>query len=350
MNKFIKLLMVVILTSVISPFSLYPSSVFADNKIIYSTDLFNDGDFDDYFDLIALKSLEGIDSTIILDGNEQITTRGGASAIENLDIITGETTKYTLGLNENSYFYKDRGWKSHSFLQRNIQNIISEIQQAPEKTTIVTVGSLRDISAAYNREPNLFREKVSKIYIFAGDYKGTYKEHNVELDELAYLNVMNSGLSIFWIPCFEEGLWTYGDNSSYFTVKHSELFTNSESPLFKWFLYRFIKETIPFESFLNNEYNGTLFLEDMRNLWVAPLLSILDGGWDSYIDKYNLENNTALSSPITFEPVTAKFLKEGKVDYTQGNKIMKLKIVDRDEYVSLSKYIIKEMIKRVEGM
>lgn len=57
--------------------------------VLYSTDLAIDGDFDDYFDLVVMKSLEGIDLKIIVDGNDGAQKQSGVDAIRNLEKIAG---------------------------------------------------------------------------------------------------------------------------------------------------------------------------------------------------------------------------------------------------------------------
>lgn len=57
--------------------------------ILYSTDISIDGDFDDYFDLVAIQALDNIDLKIIVDGNNKIQKQSGKNAIDNLNKILG---------------------------------------------------------------------------------------------------------------------------------------------------------------------------------------------------------------------------------------------------------------------
>ena len=57
--------------------------------ILYSTDIALDGDFDDYFDLVVIKSLDNINLNIIIDGNNIEQKQSGYNAIKNLQHTGG---------------------------------------------------------------------------------------------------------------------------------------------------------------------------------------------------------------------------------------------------------------------
>jgi inosine-uridine nucleoside N-ribohydrolase len=63
------------------------------------------------------------------------------------------------------------------------------------------LGSVRDLAAAFNREPDLVRKKVESVHINIGNSTVGGTEWNVMLDPQAYRAVMESGLPIFWYPC-----------------------------------------------------------------------------------------------------------------------------------------------------
>ena len=67
------------------------------------------------------------------------------------------------------------------------------------------------MAAAYNREPELLRDKVRAIYFNAGNGPGgPQNEWNVKLDPTAYQHVFESGLPLYWCPCFgKDGYQTY---------------------------------------------------------------------------------------------------------------------------------------------
>ena len=87
--------------------------------------------------------------------------------------------------------------------QGGVRMILSTLQASPVKVCIFSVGSLRDVAAAYNRNPQLMRSKVQAVYINAGTGPDRYQEEwNVGLDATAYRRVLLSDLPIQWYPCF----------------------------------------------------------------------------------------------------------------------------------------------------
>lgn len=178
-------------------------------QILYSSDLSVDGDFDDYFDLVALYALnDNVNPTIIVDGNNNASKKTGIEAIYRL----AETVKWP-EITESVYVGRNENLSTPDDSRCSME-LIDVLEQANTGIDVVTVGSLRDIAALYNHSPALFKDKVKRIYVFAGDAEGTYTEYNVELDETAFLRIMNSGLNIYWIPCFQNGLFTRGNHTS----------------------------------------------------------------------------------------------------------------------------------------
>jgi len=96
---------------------------------------------------------------------------------------------------------------------------------------VLQTGSLRDIAAAFNREPALLREKVARLYLNTG-HAGGDKEWNVGLDPHAYVRVMRSGLPIYWVPCF--GPHGYG---SLWKFRHDRVLDAVSPRLQNFFIY-----------------------------------------------------------------------------------------------------------------
>jgi hypothetical protein len=97
----------------------------------------------------------------------------------------------------------------------------------------VFTGSVRDLCAAFNRDPELLREKLSRVYINMGSLLETQGEWNEHLDPPAYIGVMRSGLPVYWGPC----LPTKQNRSTHWTFKHREVLTNAPPRLQNWFIY-----------------------------------------------------------------------------------------------------------------
>jgi len=320
------------------------------NNVILSTDIQKNGDFDDYFDTVMAYSLIQIALTISLDRGDIATLNStGTEIIDNLNTVTNKNISYYLGLDVNLSDSDKIGLSASIQTQNNIEILLEKIKKANQKTTILGVGSMRDISSAYNRNPSLFIDKVDKIYVFAGDYEGTYLETNVWLNEYAYLNIMNSGLPIYWIPCFQNGLWTTGNDTSYFNAQYNELFDSTTSNLFKWFLYYYSKDTSDFQTYLSQNHDTTTLMADTRNIWCASIIPMLfNNNYQTYVQQYNSENGTNITEPFSFIEDTVLFTSGGGVQHGIGHTIHRFHTNDRTSYVNFSKWLIKKIINNME--
>ena len=146
-------------------------------EVLYSTDLFVQGDQDDRYDLAVMYSMDSIDLHLLLDnamdGDLQDSDLSGKRAVENLNGVFGKGFVPMIG---KQYPYGS-GEK-----EPVTDEIIRRLQAMDGKCTIITVGSLRDIAAVYEQAPELLQEKVEKVCVFAGSYEQTYDEYNVEMD------------------------------------------------------------------------------------------------------------------------------------------------------------------------
>ena len=147
--------------------------------------------------------------------------------------------------------------------QGGVRMILSTLRESEEKVSLFTVGSLRDVAAAYNREPELLRAEVRAIYANVGTGPDGYQEEwNVGLDQQAYRRVLLSDLPIEWYPCFGR------DNYfTYFSVDQTEILGNSAAPLrafFDYALTRSQEEPIPYLAKVLPAPGGP------RNMWCTP--------------------------------------------------------------------------------
>ena len=341
-----KILLVIIVFTVIGRISYchkHTSGKLSENTknrlLLYSTDLSVNGDFDDYFDLAVLSSLNTCNLPIIIvDGNDSCSKKTGVAAIQNLAKAIGKkqiANSVLIGRDENLSNFFDS--------QCNME-LIEYLTKTDTSIDIVTVGSLRDIAALYNSSPNLFKSKVQNIYVFAGDAEGSYIEYNTGLDETAFLRIMNAGLNIYWIPCFQNGLYTTGNNASFVQIQHKEIFVNTDSKLLNWFLYRFEMSNMEFELYMNEEHDTMRFMEETRNIWCAPLFPLLNDSMDFYLQKYNEIYQENIKLPFGFSQQKVMFLEDGKVSYGEGKTIHLFEIYDYENYLKFCKFILQVTI------
>jgi hypothetical protein len=173
--------------------------------IIHSTDLFHPPDDpDDHYDLASLFALQEFDvKGIVLDLGERQAKRSGTPAVEQMIHITGHKCPYAIGLDRPLRSRIDKALDEPPQFQGGIELVISILRKSPEKVVIHTAGSCRDVAAAFNREPALFKEKVRAVYLNVGSGPNEpQSDYNVGLDVQGYLRMFESGLPVYWCPCF----------------------------------------------------------------------------------------------------------------------------------------------------
>jgi hypothetical protein len=204
-NRFVRLLLLIAVV--------LPSPALAADRIpiIYSTDLFQPHDDpDDHYDLATLFALEEFDIRgIIVEHGAEQAQRPGRIPVEQMMHLTGRTVRHVVGLNPPLKSAEDPARDQPEEYQAGVELILDVLRTADRQVTIVTTGSMRDVAAAFNREPQLLRDKVDRLYMNIGNSSGRESEWNVELDVQAYLRVLQSDLPIYWCPCFGEPYGTY---------------------------------------------------------------------------------------------------------------------------------------------
>ena len=246
--------------------------------ILYSTDLYHPHeDPDDHFDLATLFALEEFDIRgIILDGGGRQKQSPGTVPVSQIFQLTGRTVPVGIGLAEPLRHPQDNGRDQPEEFQQGVKLILKVLSESDRPIVIFTTGSLRDVAAAFLREPHLLRKKVSRLYVNIGDALGG-QEYNVNLDPVAYRVVMKSGLPLYWCPCFSGGLWKREQGlATYWRFRQGEVLQYVPVPLQNFFLYALRKETSPPLDYLllrhKEEQYRWLYQLD-RNMWcTAPFL------------------------------------------------------------------------------
>ena len=170
-------------------------------------------DPDDQVDLGCLYALPEFDLKAIIidnhiDNSKMHMYEPAFSLISQLNWLTGKAVPAAVGPNTKLLSPSDDG--SHYSLrnQAGIKLLIEKLREVDEPAIISIVGSSRTVAAAFNREPELFREKVRAILFVAGRpvrKKGDRLDTNSRFDPNAFIAILRSGLPIWWSPC---GLWT----------------------------------------------------------------------------------------------------------------------------------------------
>ncbi len=251
--------------------------------IIYSTDLTHPHvDPDDHFDLACIYSIPEVDvRAIILDNGALQAQRPGYKPVWQMNYLTGRHVSAAIGLNRLLKSPGDRALDQPAEHQFGVNLILQTLQDSREKMAIITLGSVRDTVVAFNREPKLFREKVRGIYSFIGEASDpAYIEYNVALDTQAYLGLMRSDLPVFWVPCFDGGLWQNKGHASFWKIRQGQVLEKAPLPLQRYFLYMLHKETADPIEYLSQPMNSAdrqWLMDGERNLWCAAVLGMVAG-------------------------------------------------------------------------
>ncbi|MBM3498192.1 MAG: hypothetical protein FJX74_05930 [Armatimonadetes bacterium] len=212
--------------------------------LIYCTDLFHPHeDPDDHFDLATLFALDELEVRgILLDQGAQQLARPGSTPIRQLCAITGREVPAGIGLDEKLTSSDDTGASRPAEFQAGVELLLRVLREAERPVVIVQTGSLRDLAAAYNREPGLLRTRVARLYVNSGNAAGAQFEYNAQLDLIAYRRIMESDLPVYWCPCFGgDQVWTGGPHSAWWRFRQGELFDQLSAPLQSYFAYALMR-------------------------------------------------------------------------------------------------------------
>jgi hypothetical protein len=148
----------------------------------------------------------------------------GRVALEQISAITHRPIPpYAIGLSQLLVSPDDQAQGQASEFQGGVDLIIKTLRESDAQVVMFLTGSCRDFAVAYNREPELLRQKVSAVYVNAGNgLGGKQDEWNVKLDPNAYLCLLTSDLPIYWCPCFPSGRW---EQASKEDVKENNAYT-----------------------------------------------------------------------------------------------------------------------------
>jgi hypothetical protein len=120
--------------------------------------------------------------------------------------VTRRKVPYAIGLSRALAGRTDKALNQPAEVQGAVRLIVSVLRNSQEKVILFTTGSCRDVAAAFNREPELLKAKVRAVYFNIGRGPNEPQEEcNVGYDPAAYLRLFESGLPIYWCPCFGKG-------------------------------------------------------------------------------------------------------------------------------------------------
>ena len=177
--------------------------------IIYSTDLFQPPDDpDDHVDLATLFALDEFEILgIIVEHGEKQATHPGPIPVRQMMQLTGRQVPCVVGLKPPLKSPEDPALEQPAEYQQGVNLLLEKLRASDRKVTIFTTGSMRDVAAAFNRDPDLVRQQVSRIYMNIGNASPQDSEYNVDLDVHAYVRILQSGLAGLLVPLLRDPVW-----------------------------------------------------------------------------------------------------------------------------------------------
>jgi hypothetical protein len=313
--------------------------------VIYSTDLLHPHDDpDDHFDLACLHAMpEAEVRAIILDQGDRQAKRPGFTPVWQMNYLTGRHVPAAIGLRDPLKSPDDRALDQPAEHQNGVNLILQTLQDTRDKAGIIFVGSARDVAAAYNRRPDLFREKVRSIHGFIGDAGDPkHQEWNVKLDPQAFVRLMRADVPFYWIPCFDGGVWTNNGHASFWRIKHGEVLEKAPLPLQQFFRYMLRQATNDPIAYLSQPLAAeerAWLMGGPRNMWCGALLGLAVG-------RPLLHEGTEIAG---FSAVDVSVDDQAVIRYGQApgsRSVMRFELKDRSRFAVAATRATRELLEK----
>jgi hypothetical protein len=330
--------------------------------VIYCTDLFHPHDDpDDHFDLATIYAIREFDiKAIILDQGRKQEKKPGRIPVEQLNRLTGRNVPWANGLADPLKTPDDKAGDQDPKYQRGVELILDTLRRSKEPVTIITVGSVRDVAAALNRAPALGGRKVAKLVMFIGDAQSAFQEYNVKLDPNAYIRVMNSGLPIWWVPCFDGGPWQNEGNASFWQANHADLLRNVSNQVMNYFIYALEKETSNHIGYLDQQVSEQArerVLSGKRNLWCCAVFAEIanrsivqrDGEWLA-VPAGAVKHDAHVIKVFSYVPVWLVVDRHTNVVYGQeprSHEVNRFHVVNKELYPQVMTSVTNHLLSHL---
>ena len=130
---------------------------------------------------------------------------GGRTPLSQMCAITGQTVPSAIGLNVKLEDPLDTLPNGDPRFLGGVE-LMKRVLETSEEPVVIKISTGTDLAVLFNRAPGLCRKKIRAVYFNAGHgCGGVTDEYNVLLDPVAYTRIFETGLPIYWNPCFGEG-------------------------------------------------------------------------------------------------------------------------------------------------
>lgn len=318
--------------------------------VIYCTDLFHPHDDpDDHFDLATIYAIPEIRLLgIVLDQGGKQEQRPGRIPVSQLNALTGRSVPSAIGLESPLQHPGDTGRAQPERFQAGINLLLDSLRASPEPVVILAVGSVRDLVAAFNREPDLFRRKVLRIGCYIGEASDeAFVEYNVGLDPQAYVGLMRSSLPIYWLPCFDGGVWQNSGHASFWQASHADVLRHAPPELIQYFIYALEHDTSDPLAFVRAPVDPARqqrLFDQMRSFWCTATFAVLigrdlqqtEGRYETTPREAGRPVDPTLANELfRFEAVDVTITDTGVVRYgksSDSHSVWRFRVRDRSHY------------------
>jgi len=247
---------------------------------IYCSDIFHPAmDVDDHFDLAALFALKDFDvKAVILDGHidrkgQDQFNGGGRIPLAQMSALSGYRVPSAVGLNIKLKGPLDKALDAEPRYLAGVELMAKVLRESPVPVTIkISTGT--DLAVLFNRDPELCRTKIRAVYFNAGHGQGgETDEYNVSLDPVGFTRIFETGLNLYWNPCFGKAREVGDGHCNFFSIEDQRrLLVRSSVKLNRFFSYALLcPKTDPMEWLEKGPLAA--IPEQTRWMWTPPVLA-----------------------------------------------------------------------------
>ncbi len=230
-----------------------------------------------------------------------------------------------------------------AFQQQGVELILKVLRESDEPVSILSFGSSRPIAVAFNRDPELFRRKVSRIYWSAGSSSPGYLEWNVALDVNATLRLLRSTLPIDIYPCAtKDGPFGYEPHNSYWKLPDLQFVKQLDPKVRRYLNYAFGRKCrCDFLRAMDEDSTSDQKIEAYEhphNVWETAIWMAVSGrvlvhrpdGTYRIVPANEVTPSDSLL-PNRMEPCTIEVSNDGTFTYAPAKHASNFRIYDRED-------------------
>ena len=183
----------------------------------------------------------------------------GIIPVEQLNYIFNKKVPYAVGPLSMMKSEEDKMEDLPGYEQAALALLTDVLQKSKEPVEILSFGCARILAVAYNRNPRLMKEKVSKIHLSAGTASPGHVlgsdvganvipggEWNVALDVFAFTRVLKSDLPVAIYPCAgKDGGFIKDPNNTYWQLPSMDFVKGMAPQLQRYLDYAFNQKLQP---------------------------------------------------------------------------------------------------------